>query len=396
MNSPPTTSRETAEVGSAVHPGPDPPRARRPAGAGGPRVPGPQPVTDRLHIGRWRPTTRVRFLVLAIVVILVAFAGLALGSVRLPLPEVIAALTGNPADETTNIILQDVRGPRTITALLVGAALGVSGLQMQTLFRNPLADPYVLGVSSGASLGVALVVLAVGTSAYGTSFSTGLGLGGDVGVVVAAALGSAMVMTLVLAVGRRVQSSTTLLLVGVMVGYFVSAGVTVLLAGAQPELVAQYTRWGFGSYRGVTWRNLTVLVPLLITGLLLAVPLAKPLNALLLGERYAQTLGLNIRVLRTMLIACTSVLAGSATAFCGPIAFLGIAIPHLTRGLFATSDHRVLVPACAMTGGAIALMAEILAQLPGEEILPLNAINAVFGAPVVIAILIRRRRVVAA
>lgn len=259
-----------------------------------------EPLDEHAHAIHRAPrrrdgvTTPVRFAVLSAVVVMVGLAGLALGSVRLPLAEVIAGLTGGHADSTTLLILHDVRGPRTITALLVGAALGVSGLQMQTLFRNPLADPYVLGVSSGASLGVAIVVLAVGTSAYGTSFSTGLGLTGDIGVVVAAALGSAVVMTLVLAIGRRVQSSTTLLLVGVMVGYFVSAGVTVLLAGAQPELVAQYTRWGFGSYHGVTWRNLTVLVPLLIAGLLVAVPLAKPLNALLLGERYARTLGLNI------------------------------------------------------------------------------------------------------
>ncbi len=361
-----------------------------------------EPLDEHAHAIHRAPrrrdgvTTPVRFAVLSAVVVMVGLAGLALGSVRLPLAEVIAGLTGGHADSTTLLILHDVRGPRTITALLVGAALGVSGLQMQTLFRNPLADPYVLGVSSGASLGVAIVVLAVGTSAYGTSFSTGLGLTGDIGVVVAAALGSAVVMTLVLAIGRRVQSSTTLLLVGVMVGYFVSAGVTVLLAGAQPELVAQYTRWGFGSYHGVTWRNLTVLVPLLIAGLLVAVPLAKPLNALLLGERYARTLGLNIRLIRTLLIACTSILAGAATAFCGPIAFLGIAIPHLTRGLFGTSDHRILVPACALVGGSVALAADIMAQLPGDGILPLNAVNAVFGAPVVIAILIRRRRVVGA
>ena len=180
-----------------------------------------------------------------------------------------------------------------------------------------------------------------------------------------------------------------LLLLGVMIGYFVSSGVTVLLSRASPELIAQYTRWQFGSYHGVTWQNLRVMVPIIVAMILASLLLAKPLNALLLGERYAQTMGMNLKVMRTLLVASTAILAGAATAFCGPIGFLGIAIPHLTRGVLGTADHRHLLPGCILTGSSLALMADILAQLPGDDVLPVNAVNAVFGAPVVMVILIR-------
>ena len=183
--------------------------------------------------------------------------------------------------------------------------------------------------------------------------------------------------------------ATILLLLGVMIGYFVSSGVTVLLSRASPELIAQYTRWQFGSYHGVTWQNLRVMVPIIVAMILASLLLAKPLNALLLGERYAQTMGMNLKVVRTLLVASTAILAGAATAFCGPIGFLGIAIPHLTRGVLGTADHRHLLPGCILTGSSLALMADILAQLPGDDVLPVNAVNAVFGAPVVMVILIR-------
>lgn len=332
------------------------------------------------------------FPVLIVVTVAVVAAGLAVGSVTIPLNEVINVLTGQPADPIHQIIVRDIRGPRTITAVLVGAGLGVSGLQMQTLFRNPLADPYILGISSGASFGVALVVLGAGAGIGTASFTSGLGLRSDVLLMIAAGAGSAVVMFIVLAVGRFVKSSITLLLLGVMIGYFVSSGVTVLLSRSSPELISAYVSWQFGSYHGVTWDNIKVLVPVMLLGLIVAFFLAKPLNALLLGERYAQTMGMNLKATRAIIVLCTAMLAGAATAFCGPISFLGIAVPHLTRAIMGTSDHRTLLPACMLTGASVALTADILAQLPGDNVLPINAVNAAFGAPVVIAILIRSHR----
>ena len=333
-----------------------------------------------------------RFAVVIGAVLLTTLAGLGLGPLRLPPGQIMAALTGGDAPTIVQTVLFDIRSPRTVTALLVGAALGVTGLQMQTLFRNPLADPYVLGVSSGAGLGVAVIVLLAGTSPYAASLTAGLGLSGDLGLIVASTAGSALVMLVILFAGRFLRSSNTLLLLGVMVGYLVSAAVTVMLAGATPELVAQYVRWGFGSYHGVTWPNLRVLAPVLVGGVLASQLLAKWLNALLLGDRYAQTMGMNLHLIRAALVLSSAVLAGAATAFCGPIGFLGIAIPHLARGYFASSNHRILLPGCALIGGSLALAADVVAGLPGDGVLPLNAVNAAFGAPVVIAILLRRHR----
>ncbi|MDQ1305459.1 MAG: iron transporter permease, partial [Actinomycetota bacterium] len=292
----------------------------------------------------------LRFTVLLTFLVAAIVAGIALGAVRVPLDEVFRAGVGGPVNAPYDVIIHEVRLPRTITAVLVGAGLGVTGLFMQTLFRNPLADPYVLGISSGASLGVAIVVLMVGVSPWAASFTAGAGLGGDLGMTVAAASGAAIVLGLVLLAGRFVASAHTLLLLGVMIGFLVSSLVTVLLSSASPELVHQFVRWGFGSYRGVTWPNLTVLIPVLSCGLLLSPLLAKWLNALLLGDRYAATMGVPVTSARALIILVSSVLAGGATAFCGPIQFLGIAVPHVTRAMFASSDHRILIPACALTG----------------------------------------------
>lgn len=348
------------------------------------------PAGSALPARHWGAPLWVRFAILAGVLVIIIVGGLALGSVSIPVPDVVAVLTGQQGvDPVAATIVRDVREPRTITAVLVGAGLGVSGLQMQTLFRNPLADPYVLGMSSGASLGVALVVLGSSTGIAAEGFASGLGLGPDIMVTIAAALGSGIVMFVVMSAGRFIRSSTILLLLGVMIGYFVSSGVTVLLSRASPELVTQYTRWQFGSYHGVTWANLKIMVPVMLVGLAAAMLTAKPLNALLLGERYARTMGMNVTLVRALLMATTSILAGASTAFCGPIAFLGIAIPHLTRGVLGTSDHRALLPGCVLVGGSVALAADILAQLPGDDVLPINAVNAVFGAPVVMVILVR-------
>lgn len=315
---------------------------------------------------------------------------LAFGSVRIPLDQVLTIIFGGEATRATwSTIVYDFRLPKALTATLAGAALGVSGLQMQTLFRNPLADPFVLGVSSGASLGVALVILTIG--AANTTLLAVAGLLGNLSLVAAACLGAGAVLALVLTLARRVQSSVTLLILGLMIGYLTSAVVSLLLYFSIAERIQAYIAWSFGSFGGVTWGQLRVLAPTILLGLLLAFALTKALNALLLGEAYAQSMGLNIRRARVGIVAGSAVLAGAVTAFCGPIAFLGIAVPHLCRALLRSADHRVLLPATAMVGATCALCADLAAQAPGADVvLPLNAITALIGAPVVVWIILRR------
>ena len=337
------------------------------------------------------PHLPARFGLLALITLGVIVIGVTIGSVSVSLADVVRVIQREPVDPVVYTIVHDLRIPRTITATLVGGAIGISGLLMQTLFRNPLADPYVLGISAGGSLGVALVIMGTGalSTAYGAEFTSSLGLTGQVSIVLASAIGSGAVMAIVLAIGHIIRSSAVLLLLGVMIGYFVSAFISVLIAYAEPALVAQFTRWGFGSYTGVTWERLPVMVPILVTGMVLAFAMAKSMNALLLGERYAQTMGIDIRRLRWGLIVVTAVLAGTANAFCGPISFIGIAVPHLTRGVMGTSDHRALIPGCVLAGASMALLADVIAQQPGTGVLPINAVNAAFGAPVVMVILLR-------
>ena len=334
---------------------------------------------------------RIALLLLLAVLIAMFLLSLVIGSVRIPLTDILTILAGNePARATWTTIVRDFRLPKALTALLAGAALGVSGLQMQTLFRNPLADSYVLGVSSGASLGVALVVLSVGTT--GSILMAGIGLLGDLGLAVAAFIGAALILALVMVVAARVQSVMTLLILGLMFGYVTSAVVSLLLYFSLVERIQAYISWTFGSFGGVTWSQMTIFAPMVIIGLVSAFVLSKPLNALLLGESYARSMGLNIRRNRLWIIITTSLLAGAVTAFCGPIAFIGIAVPHLCRGLFGTSDHRILIPGVFMLGGISALLADLIAQVPGgQTILPLNAVTALIGAPVVIWIILRRR-----
>ena len=330
---------------------------------------------------------------LGALVVGLAAATLALGSVSIPLPDVLRALAGDASEGAWHTIVTQVRGPRAITALLAGAALGVGGLLMQTLFRNPLADPFILGISAGASLGVALVVLVIGTG--GTALVAGLSLANNVGIVTAAAVGAGAVTLLVLAASRRVASPATVLIIGLMVGYATTAIVSVLVHGGfgRFERVQAYIAWGFGSFSSTTWDELAVLTPVLVAGLALAAAAVKPLNALLLGDAYAATMGVRVARARRHLVVAASMLAGAVTAYCGPIAFIGIAAPHLARGVLRTSDHRVLLPATLLVGAAIALAAGLVAQLPGREAtLPLNAVTSLIGAPVVVAVLLRMRR----
>jgi iron complex transport system permease protein len=352
-------------------------------------------VANAVPVSTESPWPRLGLRPLALLVMVGVWAGafllsLVFGSVRIPPDQVLTILVGGePLRATWVTIINDFRLPKALTATLAGAALGVSGLQMQTLFRNPLADPFVLGVSSGASLGVALVVLSVG--AANTALLAVAGLLGNLSLVVAACLGAGAVLILVLALAQRVQSSVTLLILGLMIGYLTSAVVSLLLYFSIAERIQAYIAWSFGSFGGVTWSQMRVLAPVVLGGLLLALILTKALNALLLGETYARSMGLDIRRSRIGIVTSSAVLAGTVTAFCGPIAFLGIAVPHLCRALLRSADHRVLLPACALLGATAALLADLVAQAPGTSVvLPLNAITALIGAPVVVWIILRR------
>lgn len=333
--------------------------------------------------------------VLAMLVALLAgvfVLSLAAGSVAIPPDEVLRILLGGKPEHTSwATIVRDFRLPKALTATLSGAALSVAGLQMQTLFRNPLADPFVLGISSGASLGVALVVLSVG-AASGSAMLAVSGVLNNVSLVLAASIGASVVLGLVLVLARYVRSSGTLLILGLMIGYLNSAIVSLLLSFAiAPERVQTYTAWTFGSFGGVTWSQIRVLAPPVLAGLGMAFVLTKSLNALLLGDAYARSMGLTVSRARFWIISSAALLAGAVTAFCGPIAFLGIAVPHFCRGLLSTADHRVLVPAVALLGATCALLVDLVAQLPGSNlVLPLNAVMSLVGAPVVMWILLRR------
>ncbi len=331
--------------------------------------------------------------------LLIALLGLFLfslifGSTWVPVRQVVAALfnTRDEHGEVTSVVIRAIRLPRSLTAMLAGASLGVAGLQMQTLFRNPLADPFALGISSGASLGVALVVLGTG---YGAAamFGAAFGIRGDMMVTAAAIMGASLVLSLVLVVSARIANPTTVLILGLMFGYAVSAFVTVLVGASQPERLQQWAQWGFGSFSGVTWQRLQIFGPFTLAGVAIALLTAKQLNALLLGENYARSMGLAVRRVRVATMLGASILGAVVTAFCGPISFLGIAVPHVCRALLGTSDHRLLVPAVVLLGAAVALLAQLVSLAPGSAgVLPLNAVTSLIGAPIVVAVLLRSRR----
>jgi len=329
---------------------------------------------------------------LAAAVLGLALLGLALGPVRVPLADTVQVLLGaEPSDPRWQVIVANMRLPRVLTALAAGAALGVAGLQLQTLFRNTLADPYILGVSSGASLGVALVVLLGG--AAGAGFTTGMAGAGRAGAVIAAALGAAVMLTLVLTLSRWTRSAATLLLIGVMIGAASTALVSLAMVYSDPQRVQQFLLWGLGSFASTGWADLRLLLPLVAVGLAAAAATIRPLNALLLGESYAATMGINVRRARVITVGSASLLAGVTTAFCGPIAFLGLVVPHVARITTGTSDHRVVLPAVTLLGAVAALGCGIVSQVPGSNlVIPINAVTALVGAPVVITVLLRARR----
>ena len=325
-----------------------------------------------------RSRSAILFAMLAALTLFLFLLDLAVGAVAVPLGDVWAALTGGDCPRATAKIILNIRLIKAVVALLAGAALSVSGLQMQTLFRNPLAGPYVLGISSGASLGVALVVLA--------------GFGSSIGIAGAAWLGAALVLVVIAAVGHRIKDIMVILILGMMFSSGVGAIVQILQYLSKEESLKAFVIWTMGSLGDVTFDQLAVLVPSIIAGLLLAVVTIKPLNLLLFGEEYAVTMGLNIRRSRGLLFLSTTLLAGTVTAFCGPIGFIGLAMPHVTRMLFRNSDHRVLVPGTVLSGASVLLLCDLVSKLFS---LPINAITALLGIPIVVWVVLHNKSVTA-
>ena len=327
--------------------------------------------------------TAILFTVLSLLTAALFTADLLIGSVAVALRDIWAALTGGSCDPAVRDIILKIRLLKAVTALFVGAALAASGLQMQTLFRNPLAGPYVLGISSGAGLGVALFLLGaplLGVSAH--SFVQSLSIAG------AAWLGAALVLLIVMAVSRRIKDIMVILILGMMFGSGVSSMVEILQYLSSEAALKSFVIWTMGSLGDVTGGNLALMLPVITAGLVLSVAVIKPLNLLLLGENYARTMGLNVQRTRTLLFLSTVLLAGTVTAFCGPVGFIGLAVPHLARMLFASADHRVLMPASMLSGAALLLVCDLISK---SLALPINTVTALMGIPVVIVVVVRNR-----
>ena len=327
--------------------------------------------------------TAILFTVLSLLTAALFTADLLIGSVAVALRDIWAALTGGSCDPAVRDIILKIRLLKAVTALFAGAALAASGLQMQTLFRNPLAGPYVLGISSGAGLGVALFLLGaplLGVSAH--SFVQSLSIAG------AAWLGAALVLLIVMAVSRRIKDIMVILILGMMFGSGVSSMVEILQYLSSEAALKSFVIWTKGSLGDVTGGNLALMLPVITAGLVLSVAVIKPLYLLLLGENYARTMGLNVQRTRTLLFLSTVLLAGTVTAFCGPVGFIGLAVPHLARMLFASADHRVLMPASMLSGAALLLVCDLISK---SLALPINTVTALMGIPVVIVVVVRNR-----
>ena len=332
-------------------------------------------------------------IVLLLLSILLLFVlNLLLGTVKIPVSDVVATLMGSQeVSEIHRNIIWSSRVPQALTAMVAGAGLAVSGLQMQTVFRNPLAGPSVLGISNGASLCVACVVLMSG-SLGGVALSR-LGYIGDVAMSVAAIVGSLAVMALILYVSQKVKGNVTLLIIGVMIGYLATAVIGVLKSFSAEEDIKAYVVWGLGSFSRVSGNQMVLFVVLMAILLPMSMLLVKTMNLLLLGDGYARNLGLNIRRARMLVILCSGVLVAIVTAYCGPIMFIGLAVPHLCRAIFRSSDHRILMPGTLLAGAALALLCNLIARMPGfEGALPVNSVTALVGAPVIASVLFRRRQ----
>lgn len=333
----------------------------------------------------------VVFGTLALSIVLLVVANLFLGSVSIPAQDVLRILSGEEAEKASwTFIVWESRFPQCITALLCGAALSASGLMLQTVFSNPLADSSILGISSGASLGVALVMLAGG----GTIATGVFTLSGFFSVILGAFLGAVAVLALVLFLSSLIKSNVMLLITGIMIGYITSSLISLLNFFATAEGVHSYMVWGMGNFGGVSLEQLPAFSLLIVVGLIVAVMLIKPLNALLLGPRYAENLGVNIRQVRNFLLLATGLLTAVTTSFCGPVSFIGLAVPHLARLMLGTSNHNSLMPVTLLAGGALALLCNLICVLPGESgVIPLNAVTPILGAPIIIYVIINQRRI---
>ncbi len=328
---------------------------------------------------------------LVVVALFLFVMDIMLGSVSIPFDQVLRILIGQDTDNQAWLfIIEKIRLPKALTAILVGCGLSVSGLQMQTLFRNPLAGPSELGITAGAGLGVAAVMLGGGGSASMYAIRQ-LGVSGSWLIVLMASLGSALILIIILTIAGRLRDNVILLIVGVMIGTVTLSLISIWQYFSQPEQLQEYIMWTFGSLGGVTQSHLYVLGAVVAFGLTLAFISSKALNGLLLGDNYARSMGLTVGRIRFIVLASTSLLTGGITAFCGPIGFIGIAVPHITRSLFNTSDHRILIPGVCLVGTGLLLLCDIIAQMPGSEsILPINVVTSLLGAPVVIWIIISR------
>ena len=325
------------------------------------------------------------FIILSLLLVILFVLDLLIGSVHIPLRDILGAIVGVDVDPATRLIVLDIRLIKAVVAILTGMALSVSGLQMQTLFRNPLAGPYVLGISSGASLGVAIFIL--GMPLLGVATNSTLS---SVGTAGAAWLGSALILAFVASVSTRIKDIMVILILGMMISSGVSAVVQILQYLSNEEALKSFVIWTMGSLGDVTTNQLHLMLPAVLIGLVVSIAVIKPLNLLLLGEQYARTMGLNARRSRYLIFLSTTLLAGTVTAFCGPIGFVGLAIPHIARMLFSNADHRILLPASALCGAVVLLACDIISKW---LTLPINTITALLGIPIVIWVVIRNKSI---
>ncbi|MCI6159834.1 MAG: iron ABC transporter permease [Prevotellaceae bacterium] len=332
----------------------------------------------------------IRYILLTTLLTAILFAvNMVVGAVPIPVTDVVGILSGHAAEKPSwEFIVLQSRLPQAITATLCGASLAVSGLMLQTAFRNPLAGPSIFGINSGASLGVALVMLFLG----GSLTAAGISFTGFMAVLFAAFVGAMLVMALILLFAAIVKSHIMLLIIGIMIGYITSSAISLLNFFATEEGVQSYMIWGLGSFGGVTMEQMPVFVTISLLGLFGSLLLIKPLNTLLLGEQYAENLGVNTLRVRNYLLFVTGILTAVTTAFCGPVAFIGLAVPHIARMLLGTENHQSLMPATILTGAAIALLCNIICVLPGDSgVIPLNAVTPIMGAPVIIYVIAKQR-----
>ncbi len=328
---------------------------------------------------------------LTILLIVIFAVNISLGSVSIPLKDIFSSIFGGQASkESWETIIINFRLPKALTAILVGSGLSICGLLMQTLFRNPLAGPFVLGISSGASLGVALLIL--GASLFGGVFVS-LSYS-SWALATAAFIGSALVLFAVLVAAKTVRNTMSILIIGLMFGSLTAAVISVLAYFSEAAQIQQYLFWSFGSLGNLSWNEIAVFASIYCIGMAAVFFIIKPLNSYLLGEQYAKSLGMNVKRVRLSILLITSLLTGVITAFSGPIAFIGLAVPHISKMIFNSSNHKILIPASAILGGIILLICDVIAQLPTSEFtLPINAITSLFGAPVVIWLLVRKKKI---